>query len=198
MEIITPTTELEAVNLILEKVLGESPVNSLVGSTQDAAIISNILRATSRDVQREGWHFNTEECYPLLPEAPSGEIRVPLNVISIRDLEYTQDVDDVIIWRGTRLYNATGRTYSFASTVTATLIFGLDWEELPDPARAYITARAGREFQAGAMSSQALDAFSKLMVEQTRVALEAFEIDNAGANLLSKGVVAARKARRFL
>ena len=55
----TRTSELEAVNTILSTI-GEAPLNTLSGSLPvDGTIAKNVLSEVSREVQSQGWHFNT-------------------------------------------------------------------------------------------------------------------------------------------
>lgn len=55
----TRTTELEAVNTILSTI-GEAPLNTLTGSLPvDGTIAKNVLSEVAREVQSQGWHFNT-------------------------------------------------------------------------------------------------------------------------------------------
>ena len=59
MTIQTRTTELEAVNTILSTI-GEAPLNSLTGSLPvDGTVAKNVLNEITREVQSQGWHFNT-------------------------------------------------------------------------------------------------------------------------------------------
>jgi hypothetical protein len=61
------TTELEAVNAMLASI-GEAPIDSLDGATQsDVQTAINILRDTTREVQTEGWRFNTEFGFEIAP-----------------------------------------------------------------------------------------------------------------------------------
>jgi hypothetical protein len=62
------TTELEAVNAMLASI-GEAPLDTLDGATQsDVQTAINILRDTTREVQSEGWRFNTEFGFEIAPE----------------------------------------------------------------------------------------------------------------------------------
>ena len=62
---ITPTTELQAVNIMLS-VIGEAPINTLAGSTTtDVSIAINLLNETSMSVQSMGWNFNTHYNYSV-------------------------------------------------------------------------------------------------------------------------------------
>ena len=61
----TPTTrdndtELSAVNSILGSI-GQSPVNSLNFDNPEIEFVYNVLTEVNKDVQNEGWLFNTEE-----------------------------------------------------------------------------------------------------------------------------------------
>ena len=64
----TLTTQLEAVNSMLSYI-SESPVNAIPADLTtlppSAEIAVNLLAETSREVQSEGWHFNTEKEYEL-------------------------------------------------------------------------------------------------------------------------------------
>ena len=74
--VLQPMKELDAVNTML-LVAGESPVDTLDGEVLnvDAIQARQALSATSRDVQVEGWHFNTEYNVRLLPSPPlPGEV----------------------------------------------------------------------------------------------------------------------------
>ena len=61
------TTKLDAVNTMLG-VIGELPVNSLGSGSQRSAnvvLAENVLDETNREIQSEGFHFNTEHKYTL-------------------------------------------------------------------------------------------------------------------------------------
>lgn len=61
------TTELEAVNAMLASI-GEAPIDTLDGATQaDVQTAINILRNTTREVQTEGYRFNTEFGFQIAP-----------------------------------------------------------------------------------------------------------------------------------
>ena len=126
------TTELEAVNTMLSAV-GEPPINFLDGQKNaDAAIARNILTEISRDVQMQGWHFNTQINVTLTPGSDTF-ITLSDNVVRA-DIEYwtsggSSDNRD-ITQRGNRLFNKTDNTYAFTKDVKATVVYLLDWERL--------------------------------------------------------------------
>ena len=144
-------TEHDAVNLMLMSA-GETPIASLDDNRNaDAIQARQTLKDVSREVQLEGWHFNTEHGVKLLPAPPvPGEIMVPANAIRA-DVSPLADVSAYIrkdiIQRGNRLYDMENHTYLFEEPVTVTLTYFLPFEELPDSARAYISIKAARRFR---------------------------------------------------
>src|SRR5574344_1113497 len=101
------TTELEAVNIMLETI-GESPINSLQDLLPvDATIARSILLETSKAEQSRGWNFNKETDFPLTPDSQTNEINIPVNFIFI-DIE---GLDTAI--RGTKLYNSERHDFTF-------------------------------------------------------------------------------------
>ena len=64
--IITPTSELDAINVMLSGI-GESPINSLNELTSDVSMARNILLETSKELQLEGFSWNTEDDYRIIP-----------------------------------------------------------------------------------------------------------------------------------
>lgn len=169
MPTLTPTTELEAVNQMLGTIL-EAPVNSLlnVGSL-DAQRAINTLAEVSRDLQAQGWNFNTEEELRLLATA-SGEILLPLNCISVDTSGPDKDLD--LIQRGGRLYDRTAHTFAIGRPVTVDMTVLLAFDELPEPARRYIAVLACRMFQRRSVGSTTLDAFSDTDETRARMAFK--------------------------
>ena len=55
----TRTTKIESVNTMLSTI-GESPINTLTGTLPvDATLAINILDEVNREVQAQGWKFNS-------------------------------------------------------------------------------------------------------------------------------------------
>ena len=80
-----PTTnasqELPAVNQILQS-CGQAPVTTLDQTNPDVAIAYGTLLEVSREVQAEGWSFNRELNYEMVPNTDN-EIEIPNNVLQI-------------------------------------------------------------------------------------------------------------------
>lgn len=147
------TTKLSAVNTILAGI-GDTPIVTLDGPLNgDVALALNTLEETSRTIQSEGWACNTEHDVELVPDS-LGNILVPPNIL--RPL-FRQTGSRVITIHGTRLYDLTNKTYTFDEGVTATVVYLLNWENLTETLRQYITAKASRIFQVRAVGSDFID-----------------------------------------
>lgn len=144
MALITPTTELEAVNECLENI-GQAPVSTIAGDLGvDAQIALNFVRKTNRQLQSQGWYWNTEDAYVLTPNG-DGDILLPANTLSVNPAgnDYLRN----LVQRGSRLYDKDNFTFTFTKSVQVNLTLGLDFTDLPETARRYIALRAARQFQ---------------------------------------------------
>jgi hypothetical protein len=159
--VLTPTTELEAINTILS-VIGESPISSLseISSVADAVTAQSILSEVSRQVQTKGWHFNTEKNFELSPEAFSKEIVIPTNALRVDAMGSDRLLD--VVQRGSRLYNRETHTYIFESSIKCDLVILLPFTDLPQAARHYVTIKAARVFQARTVGAEALYSFTAI------------------------------------
>ena len=123
----TSMTELQAVNVLLTTI-GEQPVNTLTGNqVTDVTIAQDVLNEVNREVQAQGWHFNTEQQVPLVRDA-SNHVNIPADTARIDVREY-----DVVVRSG-KLFNLTDRTYEFSSTIKADIVYYQDFDDLPEAA----------------------------------------------------------------
>lgn len=145
MSVITPKTELGAVNLILRN-MGEAPVNSLSGVLPlEASQAYDTLVEVSEDVQSRGWYFNRE--YHRLGPDREGTIYLPQNTLSVLSVEESKGLP--VEARDGRLYNMTpfSHGFKFTGSVSLQLVMGLSFENIPSAARLYISLRAARVYQ---------------------------------------------------
>lgn len=150
----TLTTKLETVNSMLGHI-GETPVNSIADTNAlpvTAAMAVTIIDEVSREVQTEGWHFNTEDNVELTPDS-QGNIEIPEDIIELDVADKTVDV----VQRGLSLFDRRDNTTTFKDKITVSLIRLLDWDSLPEVARRYITLRASRVFQGRVVGSRELE-----------------------------------------
>lgn len=150
----TLSTELDAVNVCLQSI-GELPVNSLDGELPaDAALAQTILHEVSRELQSNGWYWNTDYDYTFTRD-DDGALEVPENVLHI-DFPYSRTIEP--LQRGSRLYDRKNHTYTFAENVKATRVtWFLPFVEMPEAARRYLAIRAARIFQARYLGSTQLN-----------------------------------------
>lgn len=181
---LTLTSELDAVNIMLGTI-GESPISSLDASTgvADAVIARQILSEVAIHVQEEGWHFNVETNFTLTPSSDTGEIYLPANCLEV-DTSGPDALMDVAM-RGRKLYDRTNHTFVFSKNITADLVLMLEFEELPQAARHYITVRAARVFQQRVVGSDTLGSFTERDEVRARTALKRFEAKTADYNILT-------------
>lgn len=138
-------TELDALNAMLASI-GSSPLTNLSNpQNADALAAQNKLDSAVREIQAEKWYFNTEDNYPLNIDE-DGRISVPKNLVSLDSIGRYGEHADVVI-RGAYLYDRGNHTYTFNKSLTANVQWCLAFDELPEIAKQYITARATRQFQ---------------------------------------------------
>lgn len=176
----TPTTKLEAVNIMLSTI-GESPVNSLSSGLVDAEMAETILNSTSRAVQAEGWNFNRE--FNLSVGATlDGEIVVPNNTLRA-DASTGSGARD-LVQRGNKMYDKYNHTFKINEEVKLDLVVQLEFEELPEVARRYIAIKAARTFQDRVVGSDTLHGFGQQDEAQSYFELKEFEADSEDFNIM--------------
>ena len=145
------TSYLEAVNRVLQ-MMGEAPVNSLNGQFGLAQQADDMLKDISRKVQTDGWSFNTDYERDMVPNSVTKEVLVGTNVSRVVVDIYNYPSLDVV-QRGNKLYDRRANSYQFDQPFKADVTYMLDWEELPEHARQYITIKAGRHLQEAILGS---------------------------------------------
>ena len=133
-------TELSAVNSILGAI-GQSPVTTINYQNPEISFIYNILTEVNKDVQNEGWHFNTEYHVKMSPDA-SKNITLPVKTLryDVHD-ESTDRYTDVVIRDG-KLYDLVDHTDEFDTDLYLDVVTLYKFEDLPNPFQRYITYRA--------------------------------------------------------
>lgn len=171
--------KLQAINEMLA-CIGQTPISSLQGNkTARTVIAENILDSEIENTQLLGWYFNTEHNYRLHPDE-DGEIVLPINTLKV-DVErgFSEYVQ-----RGGRLYDLTLHTFKITEPITATLVFKLNFDELPPSAQKYITMNAANKFVAKTKESQDAYAFTQVEVDEAKAALLQAECDTGNFSML--------------
>lgn len=168
---LTPITELDAVNAMLE-MLNSAPVNSLPDSgVSEAYLARSILHRVSREIQGQGLSFNTDRRYELQPDI-NGFIELPSTALRFDAFYHYQkfvprlDTTDGKI----KLYDTQEHTFVFTSPVLLDIVWFFPWAGLPDHVRNYVYVRAARQFQSRFQANT--DMFQLTEEDETRARAE--------------------------
>jgi hypothetical protein len=174
------TTKLEAVNIMIS-VIGESPVNTLSGTSVPVTVTQAVhaLEETSKALQSEGWHFNTEYDYPLVPDSVTSRITLPVNTLKV-DLDPEIYTDSDPVQRGLKLYDRKNHRDTWTKDLKAIITFELDFEELPEQFRHYIAVKSARIFAARFLGSREIEGFA--LRDEIEAKARAIESDSENAD----------------
>lgn len=176
-------TELEAVNVLLTTI-GEAPVNTLSGNqVTDVTIAKQVLNEVSREVQSQGWHFNTEPKVKITPDQFK-HLLVPADTARIDSNEY-----NVVIREG-KLFDLDERTFEFDNAVELDIVYYRDFEVLPDNAKKYITTRASRIYSDRMINSETMHRMIAKDEQAALIDLKEFEGDTGDYNMMDSYSVA--------
>ena len=179
---IAATTELESINIMLAAI-GEAPVNSLTGTVPvDVRLAQSTLTETNKEVQSEGWSFNTEIDVTLVRDA-SKQVALSTDVLRI-DPNIHQHTDIDAIQRGLKLYDRLNNKYEFEEDLICTVVYFRTFVEIPEPARRYITIKAARIFVDRLVSDDGLRTYTQQDETRARAILMETDLSNADHNLL--------------
>ena len=151
------TTKLDAVNTMLSAI-GEAPVNSLSSGLVEAEIAETILNTVDREVQSMGWHFNTEYKKTFAQDT-NGEI--PLGTDILRADAHLDANSKNLVKRGLKMYDRKNHTFAINEAVNLDVVVQLDFEDLPEVAKRYITLKSTRVFQDRVVGSNTLHDFQE-------------------------------------
>lgn len=176
---LTPTTELEAVNIILQGI-GEQPVNTLPAEgISEASQAHNTLLQQNRMVQSEGLHCNTEYNYTLTPNTDDN-IVLPGDCLEIDASDPTFDY----VWRDGKLYDKDNSTFTIDEDVDVDIVFCLPFTDLPEHVRTYITIKAARIFQKNVIGSGELHGFTQEDEGYARAKVNRHELNHSDISML--------------
>ena len=183
-------TELDAINRMLA-VIGEAPIDSLssiqINEITDSALARRTLAEVNRDVQSEGWSWNTDEYVEIGATAqdefvlPSDTLQAQFSPAQYSDCQYVQ--------RGLKIWDRQKQTYKFADDVggqlyISQLIRQLDWDQLPHQAQEYISIRAARIYSDRFTNSTVIFSYTSGDETYARGMLIRSEQNNLNNNLL--------------
>ena len=179
---VAATTELEAINIMLAAI-AEAPINSLTGTLPvDAVTARSTLAEFNKEVQSEGWSFNTEIDVTLTRDG-SNQISLPANVLRV-DANIHQHPTIDPVQRGLKLYDRQNNKYEFDEDLICTVVYFRDFDEIPEQARRYINIKAARVFVDRLVGGQGLRTYTQEDETRARTILTETDYANADHNLL--------------
>ena len=179
---VAATTELEAINIMLAAI-GEAPINSLTDTLPvDARTAQNTLTEVNKEVQSEGWSFNTEIDVTLTRDG-SNQINLPINVLRVDPNIHQHPTIDPI-QRGLKLYDRQNNKFEFDEDLICTVVYFRDFNEITEQARRYINIKAARIFVDRLIGDQGLRTYTQEDETRARAILTESDYANADHNLL--------------
>lgn len=173
------STELDAVNQILSAV-GQAPVTTLDLQNPEVYTVLQTLRDTSREIQSEGWNFNTEYLVKMTKNSDN-TIDVPYNVLQI-DTNKDQHSDDYsVIQKDGKLYDKyhhlfdDREEFKFTKDIYCDIIYFYSFNNLPFAFQAHIIAKAARKVATKLVGNTDLVRVLSIDEEQTKAALMEYE-----------------------
>jgi hypothetical protein len=151
------TTKLEAVNTMLSAI-GEAPVTALNLGLVEADIAETILESVSKEVQSQGYSFNRQLSVAYSPDT-NGNIVLPADILRADSTQKTGNLD--LVQRGLKMFDRVNNTYNITGTVYLDTVTQLDFLDLPEVVKRYVTIRAGRIFLDRVVGSATLHGFSE-------------------------------------
>lgn len=169
----------------------------------DQRMANIVLRDVSKEVQSEGWKFNTRLNVAVAPDVDN-HILLEETWLTAHQAAISQNNCLDTAQRGTLMYDVKNDTDEFTSTTLPNLVLYLDiveyleLDELPPVALKYIKIKAARQLQASRTPAQSQangytdqdEALARRTLTQTEGRKEAF---NMGRNMSVARVTAFRK-----
>lgn len=176
-----PRTKLEAINTMLSAI-GEAPVTQLNSGLVEADIAETILESVNREVQGHGYHFNRELNVTFNPDS-NNNIVLPANILRADTTNKTPNLD--LVQRGLKMYDRVSGTYAITSTVYLDLVILLNFEDLPEVAKRYITIRAARIFLDRVVGSATLHGFTQNDEDRAYLEIQDMEAEAQDFNIFN-------------
>ena len=176
------STELDAVNQILSSV-GQAPVTTLDMKNPEVYIALETLREVSKQVQSEGWTFNTETHVDLPYNGALNKIDFPLNALTVDANEDKYQGKYDIVRRDGYLYDKKAHSYEFTENLVVDVVWLFPFEDLPKIAQTYIMTRAARLGSVKLVGDSELYQLLQEQEAQARVALIEYETNQGDYNM---------------
>lgn len=166
--------------------IGGEPVNSLEDTNDvDVAMAIQALDRESIRIQTEGWDFNTETKTIRGNALDRYYVKWDNTWLAWR----TSD-NRTIAKRGDKMKDITNDTFVFDKPFDVSVIIGVDFEDLPQQLKDYVSAKAAYTYQAIAMGDQNISQDIAMDLQLAQVGLTDYDLHMSPLNMLqSTGVM---------
>ena len=175
-------TELSAVNSILGAI-GQSPVTAINNTNPEISFIYNILTEVNKDVQNEGWHFNTEMHIKISPDG-NKNIVLPTKILRYDLYDTANSRTKDLVVRDGKLYDLVNHTNEFDGDLHIDAVTLYAFEDLPNVFQRYITYRSSVRAATQLVSNPQLVALLQQQEAKSRANCIEYECDMADYNYM--------------
>lgn len=192
----SPSTQLQAVNIILSTI-GEAPVNTLMGTLPlSASVALAALNEQVNAVQLDGYWYNSDTNVTL-PADGSGNVLLGQNVAKV-EINRKRYAGAELVNRPqfnasgigqNQLYDRRNQTYNLSNipggVVVDRIVYVLDWSQIPETAKRYMTIRSARVFADRWVGAETVHQFTAADELNAKRAMEAHKADEDELNILT-------------
>lgn len=177
----------EGINTLLGAI-GEIPITDNTQAqnaeaTSDVGIARDTVQRISKIMQEQGYWFNTEVAYPMVPNT-DGYIPVGSNILSI----YSSN----LIVKDYKLYDTALRTFQFTKQQLVDVVFEMVFDDLPYVMANAIIAEATIEFYNNVLGDTQEIRILDATAQKARVALQKAQMKHVKPNLISGSRIISR------
>lgn len=176
--VITPFTELEAVNEILSSI-GSGGVVTLEDISQniDASTAQKMLKAVNQEIQQEGWDFNTIPTLTLMPDVNTQKIKWDYSLLRVPSTYRNRDGFFYDVSEATDLFTG--------NVVLENVVQEIPFEELPTVFRKYITVKASLAFSTRFLGDSELEQSLNTELAKAYADVMTYELDTQKPNVFN-------------
>ena len=180
---IDPDTELSAVNSILGSI-GQSPLTTLNFNNPETAFVYNLLVEANKDIQNEGWHFNSEENIKVTPDATTKYINIPTNYLRYDLHDKRIDKSKDLVRRNGRLYDLVEHTDQFTEDLYLDIVTLYPFADVPPVFQRYIISKASVRAAVQQVANRELAALLQIQEQAARANVMDYECSQGDHNYM--------------
>lgn len=178
----TPATLLDCVNMLLLGIR-QAPIGSLlqVDTNVDAEQAQNTINQANREFQMEGWFFNTTYEKAIDPDVDD-RVTLPVNTLKVIKSRYKSGKR--LTQRGGYLFDPKdGVGFEIGETVYVDLVECLDFDDLSEAARMFVTGKAAQRFCLPKLPERSTQQWISDFVSEGRARVEQEEAEQEDGTL---------------